>query len=305
MIRGTILTIFLAATLPAADPVKPIDFRLGDDLVTTLHFGENQPYLWPLNAPGGIAVTRAWPIDKTAPVSLDHPHHVSAWFAHGEVGGGDFWSVLPGHSRIVCVDAGQLKDNAVTTRNEWRLANGTVVMNEIRTIAVSAVAGGRLIVVTIDLTANGKPVTFGDTKEGGFSVRVSDKLCVGDKKIKNEKSRITNAAGQVGEKACWGYAADWCDYSGEVDGKPIGVAVFEDPTNKPRACWHVRDYGLMAANPFGRTKAGFPATRNRTDLVRLETGEHLKLRYGIFLHADDVAGGKVAEAYSQFLKEKK
>jgi hypothetical protein len=293
-----IQTLFLlAAVLSGADAPKLIEFRLGGDLVTTLRFGENQPFFLPLNAPGGIPVTRAWPIDPSSGVSRDHPHHVSAWFTHGDVNGFDFWSILPGHGRIVCTNA--------PSHNEWRLPDGRVLLNETRTITVSNVAGGRLIVVTTDLVATHKPVTFGDTKEGGFAVRVSDKLCVGDnKKIKNPKSQITTSAGQVGEKACWGYPADWCDYSGEIDGKPVGVALFDDPSNKPRACWHVRSYGLMAANPFGRAKSGFPAMRGRTDLVQIEPGKHLKLRYAIFLHAGDAKSGKVADAFEQFEKTK-
>ena len=64
----------------------------------------------------------------------------------------------------------------------------------------------------------------------------------------------------------------------------------------------MRAYGLLAANPFGRAKSGFPGARGRTDLVKLDRGEHLKLRYGILLHTGDVKTGKVAEAYEQFMK---
>jgi hypothetical protein len=295
-----------------------IEFRLRGDPVTTYHFepAAAKPYLWPLNAPGGVPVTRAWPLDKAGAVTDDHPHHVSAWFCHGDVipegvnftrkgkgvDGVDFWAVGSGHGVIAYVEAGRPEGNHVRTRNEWRIPNGPVVLAETRTLSLHDVAGGRLIVMTTDLTPAGGPVVFGDTKEGAFGIRVSDQLRVGDKKGKNAKSKITNAAGRDGEKACWGYPSDWCDYSGEVDGKAVGVAVFDDPANRPRACWHVRDYGLLAANPFGREKSGFPAMRGRHDLVRLDKGEHLKLRYAIFLHAGDAAGGKVAEAFEQFTK---
>jgi hypothetical protein len=62
----------------------------------------------------------------------------------------------------------------------------------------------------------------------------------------------------------------------------------------------VRGYGLMAANPFGRTHS-FPAMAGRTDLVRLKQGEHLRLRYGILLHQGDAHSGQVAEMYRRFL----
>jgi len=37
-------------------------------------------------------------------------------------------------------------------------------------------------------------------------------------------------------------------------GKTVGIAVFDHPSN-PRhpTTWHVRDYGLFAANPLGCT----------------------------------------------------
>ena len=53
----------------------------------------------------------------------------------------------------------------------------------------------------------------------------------------------------------WGRRSDWNDYFGKVGGQAVGIAVFDDPRNKNRACWHSREYGLMAANPFGRDRA--------------------------------------------------
>jgi hypothetical protein len=315
MLRSTTLVFLMAAaTVPAEDGTRPvasavdgrIDFRFGDDLVASYCAPPSgaKPYLWPLNGPGGVPVTRAWPLDKGGAVTTDHPHHVSAWFCHGDVGGVDFWALGPGHGVIACVDPGRPAGNRVITRNEWRAADGRKVLEETRVVSVHSVVGGRLIVVAANLTPAAEPVVFGDTKEGSFAVRVSDRLLVANKAVKNPKSRITHADGKTGERACWGYASDWCDYSGEVDGKPIGVAIFDDPANKPRACWHVRDYGLMAANPFGRAKSGFPAMRGRTDVVRLGKGEHLQLRYGIFSHAGDATGGKVGEAFQSFVTTK-
>jgi hypothetical protein len=36
-------------------------------------------------------------------------------------------------------------------------------------------------------------------------------------------------------------------------------------------------------------------------LVKLAKGEHLKLRYGILLHAGDAQSGKVADCYKAFV----
>jgi hypothetical protein len=117
------------------------------------------------------------------------------------------------------------------------------------------------------------------------------------------KGRLTNADGKSGEKGpdgVWGRESAWCDYSGPVDGRPAGVAIFAGPDNPFPTCWHARGYGLMAANPFGRDKSGFPAMKGRTDRVKLAKGDHLKLRYGLLLHSGDVKDGKVAAYYEKF-----
>ncbi len=94
----------------------------------------------------------------------------------------------------------------------------------------------------------------------------------------------------------------WCDYSGPVEDKTVGIAIFADPKNPYATCWHSRGYGLMAANPFGREKSGFPAMKGKKDLVKLAKGEHLKLRYGMLVHDGDVTTGKVGQMYEEFVK---
>ncbi len=289
-------------------------FRLGDVEVATYYTDASwaKPFLWPLIAQNGVAVTRAWPIEPMALGSRDHIHQKSAWFAHGEVtleSGGDkpkpldFWAEMPGHGKIVLTHA-ELppRGQPLTATYDWQGPGGQKILAESRSIALYDVAAGRLLVFEIDLRAAYGPVVFGDTKEGAFAVRVRDQLRVGDKGKTNPKSRITNADGKEGEKECWGYPSNWCDYSGEIDGKAAGIAIFDDPTNRPRSCWHVREYGLMAANPFGRQKSGFPAMHGRTDVVRLGKDEHLRLRYGIYLHDGNATAGNVAEAFERFAK---
>ena len=80
------------------------------------------------------------------------------------------------------------------------------------------------------------------------------------------------------------------------------MAILADPKNPHPTCWHVRGYGLMAANPFGRIKSLFPDAMRRDDLVRLAKGEHLRLRYGLLLHEGDATTGQVAEHYERFVK---
>jgi hypothetical protein len=310
------------AIRPAGDH---LDFVIGGQLIGRYHVGPKaaKPYLWPLFAPGGTAVTRAWPIEAALPGgSTDHPHQKSAWFCHGDVvpegielkdkirgvRGVDFWSEARGHGWIVCTDIGKPiaapHHAEIPTRNEWRTADGMKILDERRTLRLYDLGKTWLFVFDIDLHASVAPITFADTKEGSFGVRVSDAITA-DKPGRGGKGKgngkIENADGKAGEKDCWGRHSAWCDYSGPINGKIVGIAIFDDPDNPSHACWHVRGYGLLAANPFGRGRS-FPALKGQTDLVRLERGEHLRLRYGLLLHQGDAHSGQVAEGYQRFLQ---
>jgi hypothetical protein len=290
------------------------EFRLDDELVTVYRWDSStsKPYFWPLLAPGQIRVTRGYPIEKDLPnETRDHVHHRSVWFCHGDViadglsvvpsgdrhvKGVDFWSESKGHGRIVCVSA-SVQKNVLVTKNTWQDAAGTKVLDETRTISLHSAAGGRLLIVEIEFMATVAPLKFGDTKEGSFAVRVHDDLALIRKK---PRSRLVNSVGGIGESEVWGRLADWCDYSGEVDGHHVGIALFDAPTNPHRAAWHARAYGLMAANPFGRQASGFPSRKGQSELVEIPRGSSLRLFYGIYLHTGDEKSGQVAQAFEKF-----
>ncbi|MCE9532897.1 MAG: PmoA family protein [Planctomycetes bacterium] len=315
--------MLLAPILRAEEPAvgikktkNTIEFSVGKDKVTTYHFGESvaKPYFYPLYAPGNVPVTRAWPMEKGAPKeTVDHIHQKSVWFCHGDiipegielkakikgVKGVDFWSENVGHGKIVCTEVGEPKMTnkgaSISTRNEWRTAEGVRILDEVRTIHFQVIGDSRLLTLDIELTASVCPLTFGDTKEGSMGVRVNDEI------ITKNGGHFYNANGKVDEKEIWGHPSDWCDYVGSVGGKLVGISVFDDPSNKPRANWHARGYGLMAANPFGRDHS-FPSQKGNTDLFKMAKGEKVKLRYGILAHAGDTKAAKVAEAYEVFKK---
>jgi hypothetical protein len=315
-------------------------FYVGGELVTRYLIGQDRPkpIFWPVNAPGGVPLTRSWPMEKARPgEATDHPHQQSAWFCHGDIipegielktkikgiAGVDFWSIAKGHGHMVCTKVAAPVNLAIgngvalETVNEWRTADGVKIMDEKRTIYFYAMPKAHLIVVRCDLHASVCNLTFGDTKEGAFGIRINDdiharpavkgKPAINDKPATKDqpagKGKIQNADGKIGEKDCWGQFSNWCDYSGPIDGKIVGLAVLADPKNAHRSAWHVRGYGLMAANPFGREKhANFPAVKGNNELVRLEKGKHLELRYGMLLHTGDADSGNVEAYYQRFVK---
>jgi hypothetical protein len=299
-----------------------IDFKVGGQLVTRYLIDPKQskPYFYPLYVLPGQEITQDAP--------SDHKHHRSAWFCHGDVipegmavkkysrnvVGVDFWSEGKGHGKIVCVRVDKPKvakdHGSITTVNEWRTTEGDKVLDEVRTIHFYHLGPNQnMIVLDIDLDASVVPITFGDTKEGSMGIRIRPSV-----RADKGKGKLTNAEGKVNEgkglnkdkKGCWGLVSAWCDYSGPVSDERIaGLTIFADPTNAVDSAWHARNYGLLAANPFGREKhARFPDRQGKNDLVKLKKGEHLRLRYGLYLHAGDVKEGKVAETYERFTKLK-
>ena len=298
-----------------------VDVKRGKTLLTRYVIDERaaKPYFWPLNV-AGSAVTRSWPMEAGKGEAKDHPHQKSAWFCHGDVvpqgmkftkhfrdvEGVDFWSERKGHGKIVCTSA-KVNGTTLETANEWRTAEGDPILAESRTLTVSSISPvNYLLVLDIDLHAKFAGVVFADTKEGSMGVRVRESI-----RVDKGKGRLVNAEGKVGggkglnadKKGCWGLVSAWCDYSGPVDdaGTIAGIAVLADPANTIDSAWHARNYGLLAANPFGRDKhAEFPARKGNNDPVTLKKGEHLKLRYALYLHTGDEKAGKVAEAFAGF-----
>ena len=157
----------------------------------------------------------------------------------------------------------------------------------------------------ITLHAGKTDLTFGDTKEGTMALRLAETMRLKPNKENAGKpgGHIVNSEG-VRDDATWGKRAAWCDYYGPVEGKTLGAAIFDHPTN-PRfpTWWHVRDYGLFAANPFGRHDFESLPDKAAGNLV-VPAGQSVTFRYRFYLHEGDEKQGKVAERYAEFSKTK-
>jgi hypothetical protein len=65
--------------------------------------------------------------------------------------------------------------------------------------------------------------------------------------------------------------------------------------------WHARDYGLLAANPFGIHD--FEAKKDKTlGNHVLKKGESLTFRYLVVLHHGSVENAKLADHWTTFSK---
>jgi hypothetical protein len=264
---------------------------LGAETLTFLHVGPEwaKPFLSPLHAPGGTIITRAIG-DKE---DKDHPHHKGVWFSVDEVNGIRFWAEA-GKILNVKVEAVEGTPALIKLKNHWLGKDELPILVETTTISIYP---SRLFVYDATFTPAVDKVTFEDTKEGLFGIRVATTM--------REKvgGIVTNAEGKKGTKECWGQPSKWVDYTGPVNGKEFGVAIMDHPANFRPSRYHVRDYGLFSVSPFG--EGAYQNDKDKAEPVVLESGRSLRLRYGLQVHVGNAVEGKVAEAYEQFLQATK
>jgi len=254
------------------------------------------PILWPIIGPTGKPMTRAYPMAEGPGERPDHTHHRSLWFNHGDVNGLSFWHIETiQHREYVRVESGP--QAVIVTRNDWIGPSGEKVCEDQRSLTFGVDGDTRRIDYDVTVKATGGPVKFGDTKEGSMGVRVAGTMKV-DAKL---GGRIVNSEGQTDGEA-WGKRAAWVDYHGPVDGQTVGVAILNHPDSfRFPTYWHVRTYGLFAANPFGWHN--FKGSDEYDGSYTLAPGESFTLRYRFLFHKGDEKDGKVAEAFSAYAEQ--
>ncbi|MFO1066498.1 MAG: PmoA family protein [Pirellulales bacterium] len=258
----------------------------------------SKPIIWPLLGPGGEKMTRDYPmVPDSKGEAHDHPHHRSLWFTHGEVNGIDFWAEgekmgITQHDAFTRLEDG--KTAVIGTTDTWKDVGGKAVLTDRRRFTFHADQEVRKFDCEFQLIASEGDIHFGDTKEGTFGLRVAETMKV-DAKM---GGRIINSQGQENGTA-WGQPADWVDYQGPIGDKKMGIAILCHPStfHYPNR-WHVRTYGLFAANPFGT--AHFLGAKEMTDGVRIKKGETLTFRYRVIFHYGDEQSAKIADEFKSF-----
>lgn len=267
-----------------------------------------RPFCYPLIGPAGLPMTRNFPMKDAAGEDKDHKHHRSVWFTHGSVNGQDFWSEDRQFGKIVHDGFAEVtsgKDSGVIrSKNKWVANDGKVICTDELTVRFhNRPPNERLFDYEITIHASNGELTFGDTKEGSMAIRLNETMRLKPNKENAGKptGHIVNSEGVRDEKT-WGKRAAWCDYYGPVEGKTVGVAMFDHPQN-PRhpTWWHVRDYGLFAANPFGRHDFESLPDKTAGNLV-VPAGESVTFRYRFYVHEGDEKQSKVAERYAEYVK---
>jgi len=263
-----------------------------------------RPFFYPVIGPTGVPVNRHWPMKDINPdEAKDHPHHKSLWFTHGAVNGHDFWAEGSNsgkvvHDKFLKVSSGPKMGEIVST-DKYVAKDGKVVCTDTRMHKFYNTADGQIMDFEVTIHASEGEVVLGDTKEGSMAIRLAPTMRL---EGKVGKGHIINSAGDTDGKT-WGKRAAWCDYYGPVEGQVVGVAIFDHPSNpKHPTWWHVRDYGLFAANPFG--VHDFEKKPAGTGDIKIPAGESLTFKYRFYFHKGDEKQGKVAQQFSEYAATK-
>ncbi len=259
-----------------------------------------RPYFKDVCAPGGLQVTRRHP-PKEGSDPADHATmHPGLWLAFGDLGGADFWrnQATVAHGGFVRAPQAEGDKGTFAVRNLYT-AGGNVLCEETCTYTFQVRPAGYLILWDSTFQSKRAGVCFGDQEEMGLGVRLATPLMVKPFENRHPPGGILDDHGRRNEKEIWGQQAAWCDYSGRLSDAFAGIMLMPDPRNASACRWHVRDYGLMVANPFGQSVFKKGPAKN----TEVASGRPFHLRFGILLHA---APGEdnfdPAAAYQDYLK---
>jgi hypothetical protein len=271
---------------------------------TDFYYGPDapKPYLHPLRSASGKIVTRGFPMEKIPGESTTDQHHRGVWLGYKDVNGVDFWQNEFSYQsktagKVVTRSIGDLKSGkdrgSLRGIFAWLSPSGEPMLEETRTMVFRGDA--RLRIVDVDITLNALVDTvFGDSKDGAFSVRLAEPL------TEKNSGTIVNSEGGRKMEQTWGKQASWVDYRGELDGEKLGVVLFEHPESFHHPSrWHVRDYGLLAVNPFGSNAFDKQAGLEKTALAK---GQSLRLRYRIVVHPA-MDSGAIEKLYREYASE--
>lgn len=285
--------------------------------------------LYPVRTAKGTLITRGWPMDPRPGERVDHPHHVGVWLNHGNVNGYDFWNSSNAvdrtknkygdiiHTGITSAKSGKGKGELTVTA-DWVSQDGDNFLKEKTTYIFRAEGDERIIDRITTLTAQ-QDVTFQDSKEGVFGMRMARELELPSKKpevftdangvatkvasLNNEgvTGNYFNKEGITGDDV-WGKRSSWCELQGDIKGEKVSVAIIDHPGNVGYpAYWHARGYGLFAVNPLGDKE--FTNGKNTLN-HKLKKGESMTLRYRLVVASHDLENKEIDALATNFAKVK-
>ncbi len=290
-----------------------IEVTIGGKPFTTYYFDPKvaKPYLMPLRSAQGTIVTRGYPVANEVPAGSQHdpsfePHQRPLYFTHGSIDGLDFWGeeafdkyyndhFKQNYGHMVMQKISEARGGMIRAEFTLEGPGGMVIGDETQTFTFRGDDHTRIIDCEFTVHATHGPLTFGDTKEGTFGIRLA-------KQLDSPPSHMVNSQGAEGEKAIWGKRADWVNYDGKVEGEDVGIAILDHPKSfRHPTTWHARGYGLFAANPFGLRD--FTRDPKQDGSWTVPVQQSLTFRYRVIIHHGDYHAANIAEAYQKYAAE--
>jgi hypothetical protein len=256
-----------------------------------------KPYVRAFTTPGGLNVLRDSP--------ADHVHHHALMFAV-KVDGVNFWEEYPDrkpgsqiHERFLSDpivsdgDGGCLFDLGAE-RIDWKAPDGRALLEETRHVRVrrsnDAAKDGSVLTWTSRLAlpeGRDKAVLTGSHYHG-LGVRFPTSM--------DRVGTHFNAAGKMGpvyrgsERLT---ETKWTAYTAPVEGKPVTVAVFDDPKNPRPAVMFTMLHG------FAYISATLDLEKRP---LTIEAGTPLELRYGVVAWDGKKSAEEVEAAYGEWVE---
>ena len=334
--NATIVLVLLAVfavsaqSAPKVEFVKSenkIDVNIGGKLFTSYIYGDEmpKPSLVHIKTPSGIEVSRRYPLTELEGGTNDHLHHVGLFFTVDGVNGTKFWNNTSNSPQIKHIETkkavGGEGKGTLETVSDWIDKKGRVVLEDSRTIAFIAGEneGEYAIDYTVELTAMVEKVTFEDTEEGVFAIRLSDylrepregKQVEPGKEIPAESVKGTSmyfsSNGDKTAKNVWGKRARWVAIQGVKDDKVVGVAILNHPEslNYP-TYWHARNYGLFSANPLGQGDFQRQSKYKKNPVIplnlELTKGQTVHFRFLVIVYEGIKTAEQIEQRFQDFVK---
>ncbi len=250
-----------------------------------------RPYFAHVKTLNQVQVTRRHPPREGVDANDHALMHPGIWLAFGDLSGADFWrnKARISHAAFVQPPAGGRGKGGFVERLLYQRDDGEVICEETFRCSVRVLQSGYLL--TWDATFRSpKEFSFGDQEEMGLGVRVATSMS------EQNGGRLLDAAGRQGAGAIWSEAAPWCDYSGRVGEQQAGLTLMCHPKNFRPSWMHARDYGFVAANPFG-AKA---MRKGELSSITVRPKESMRLRYAVWVHDGLIDREGINEAYHSY-----
>jgi hypothetical protein len=250
-----------------------------------------RPYFAHVKSPSGIQVTRNHPPIQGQD-SADHDTmHPGIWMAFGDLNGADFWRNKADvvHHKFTQQPIGGSGVGSFVEEKRYVSSNGEVVCEE-KFKMTFRVRKDCYLLEWDSTFSSDQEFYFGDQEEMGLGIRVATPI------TELKGGQLVDSTGRKTAKSIWSHASNWCDYSRVIDGQRIGMTVFCHPKNFRGSWMHARNYGLIAANAFGRNAM----RKGKPSRLVVKPDQPLRIRYGVLIRSTNAGNDLLKQEYDHY-----